>query len=141
MAEVFGVAASALAVIELSAKVVQLCLKYLEAVKHAKEDIDRIIKEVASLKEVADGLRALLDGPRATKLNTLQQLRDALGDCRSQLESLDGKLAPSNTRRFMRRVGLSSFKWPFENEEIEKILQGLARCTQTLTAALQIDQV
>lgn len=140
MAEAFGVVASALAVTELSAKVIQLCGKYWGAVRHAKEDIDRVIKEVKSVKEVVDNLEILLKGTGGTKLSTSQKLRDALGECRSQLESLEGRLAPSSTRRLMNRFRINDLKWPFENEDVEKILQGLSRCTQSLTAALQIDQ-
>ena len=63
MAEVFGVAASALAVIELSAKVATLCLQYSNDVKGARDDIARLQKEITNLQALSESVKGLLDGP------------------------------------------------------------------------------
>ncbi|KAJ8130289.1 hypothetical protein O1611_g3342 [Lasiodiplodia mahajangana] len=140
MAEAFGVAASALAVAELSVKVIALCLQYSRDVKHAKEDIDRIIKHVTSLENVANELQALLDGPHRTRLQASQKLRDDLESSQAHLRSLQERLTPSKARQKMRTLGVHAFKWPFKSKEVENILQELARCSQPITTALQIDQ-
>jgi hypothetical protein len=140
MADAFGVAASALAVTELSVKVISLCLQYSRAVRHAKDDIERVIKEVTNLKTVVRTLQGLLDSPQGTRLRTSQKLCDGLKRGQSQLGSLLDKLTPGKTRQKMTRFGLRALKWPFESKEVEKILQELARCMQLVTTALQIDQ-
>jgi hypothetical protein len=139
MAEAFGVAASALAVTEISVKVISLCLQYSRAVKHAKDDIERVDKDVTNLKIVVKDLQDLLDSPDGTRLQTSQKLRDALEGSRAQLGSLLDRLTPSRRRQAMKQFGLCSLKWPFDSKEVEKILQALARCMQPVTTALQID--
>ncbi|KAL8284649.1 hypothetical protein RB600_009186 [Gaeumannomyces tritici] len=57
--EGLGAAASAIAVIDLAAKVGALCFQYSLAVKDAKEDIERFRQQIEALKTIAEGLRAL----------------------------------------------------------------------------------
>jgi len=140
MAEAFGVAASALAIVELSAKIISQCLQYSRDVRHAKNDIARVEKEVTNLSTVMKRLHDLLDSPHGIRLQTFQEVRDALEDGRSQLGSLHDKLIPGKGRQAMRQFGLRALKWPFDSKEVEKILQELARCMQPVTTALQIDQ-
>jgi hypothetical protein len=140
MAEVFGATANALAVIELSAKVVTLCLQYSRDVRHAKNDIEQVNKEVTNWKTAVKELQDLLDSPHGTRLQTTQKLHDALEGGRAQLRSLHDKLTPSTRRQAMKQFGLRSLKWPFDSKEVEKILQEFARCMQPVATALQIDQ-
>jgi hypothetical protein len=53
MAEAFGVAASALAAVELSAKVVKICAQCTKDVTNAIQDIQRLQMEVGSLGALA----------------------------------------------------------------------------------------
>ncbi|KAI1124256.1 WD40-repeat-containing domain protein [Nemania abortiva] len=140
MAEAFGVAASALAVAELSAKVISLCLQYSREVKHARDDIERTIKNVTNFQTVAKELEDLLNGPHREQLQASQKLRDALEGSQVQLGSLHDKLIPSKTRQKMSKLGVRALKWPFESKEIEKVLQELVRCMEPVTIALQIDE-
>ncbi|KAH6645586.1 hypothetical protein BKA67DRAFT_664640 [Truncatella angustata] len=85
MAEVFGTAASALAVIELAAKIVKLCAQYGKDVSNARDDIGRINMEVTNLNAVIESVRQLLDGPQGTKLRTAEKLQSTLQDGQAQL--------------------------------------------------------
>ncbi len=78
MAEGLGVAASAIAVIELSAKVASLCLKYSKAVKNAHSDIFRLETEVINLRTLSEAAKQLLEGPYKENLQATQQLRGTL---------------------------------------------------------------
>ncbi|KAJ3557561.1 hypothetical protein NPX13_g9900 [Xylaria arbuscula] len=133
--------ASALAVAELSAKIISQCLQYSRAVKHAKKDVERVTEQVTTWKTVAKKLQDLLDGPHRTRLQASEEVRGALKDCRRQLGSLLDRLTPGKGRQAMIRFGIRALKWPFDNKEVEKILQDLARCMQPITTALQIDQI
>ncbi|KAI3318812.1 vegetative incompatibility protein HET-E-1 [Xylariaceae sp. AK1471] len=140
MGDAFSVAASALAVAELSAKVISLCLQYSREVKHAKENIERVKKEIATWKNVVEALQSLLKSPDGTNLQISQDLPDALEGGRAQLEWVYEKLAPSRRRQAMKQFGLRALKWPFNSKEVEKIVKELARCMQPVTTALQVDQ-
>ncbi|KAI0112494.1 WD40-repeat-containing domain protein, partial [Nemania sp. FL0031] len=140
MAEVFGVAASALAVAELSVKVISLCLQYSKEVKHARGDIERVTKHVENLETVTRKLNELLRGPHQTQLQASQKLGDTLKGSQAQLRSLHEKLTPRKERGLMGKFSFRALKWPFESKEVEKILRELAGYAQPIITALQIDQ-
>ena len=140
MAEGLGIAASAIAVIELSAKVASLCLQYSKDVQGARDDIARLQRTTTDLHNMSRSVKELLDGPHRERLKASRQLQDTLHDSREQLEQLDNKLTPSTSRTTMRRFGLRALKWPFESRDIEKIIESLARSTQTISLSLQVDQ-
>ncbi|KLU92350.1 hypothetical protein MAPG_11296 [Magnaporthiopsis poae ATCC 64411] len=137
-------AASAIAVIELAANVGALCLRYSLAVKNAKQEIERFRQQTEALKTTAEGAQRLLQGPDGGRLETLQNLRDALANARSQLDpirtKLEEKLNTGRRGRAMRRIGLRALTWPFETKDVDKIITNLQRDQDTISAALQIDQ-
>lgn len=65
-----GSAASVMAVIDLTAKVASLCVQYYKAVKSAKSDIERLLRELDGLSTTLEGARVLLGGPNRTELRT-----------------------------------------------------------------------
>jgi hypothetical protein len=138
--EGLGAAASAIAVIELSAKVASLFVQYSRAVKDAPNNITRLQKETKSLKNVLGDVKQLLNGPGSAQLSTSRKLLEALNDCFSQLKILEKVLEPGKTRKAMSRLGVRALKWPFESNEVDKIIRELERCKQTISLALEIDQ-
>jgi hypothetical protein len=55
-------AASVIAVIDLSAKIIVLCFQYSIAVKDAKNDIERIEKKIGDIERVLKSI-SVLHGP------------------------------------------------------------------------------
>ncbi|EXL66211.1 hypothetical protein FOPG_17593 [Fusarium oxysporum f. sp. conglutinans race 2 54008] len=140
MAEALGVASSVIAVVDLSAKVLSLCLQYSREVKNAKDDIDRLHKEVAAFQNTTKKLKALLEEPRGRELKASQQLKSAIEDGRSRLEKLEQLLQPSTRRQRMSRFGLRALKWPFESKDVKETIEDLERCRGHISLALNIDQ-
>ncbi|CEI70942.1 unnamed protein product [Fusarium venenatum] len=140
MAEALGVASSVIAVVELSVKVLSLCLQYSREVKNAKDDIERLRKEVASFKATADELKALLEGPHGKALKTSQQLVSVIENGHSTLGKLKQRLQPSTGRKAMSRFGMRALKWPFERKDVEGTIQNLEHCRTNVSLALNIDQ-
>ncbi|EXL39972.1 hypothetical protein FOCG_17422 [Fusarium oxysporum f. sp. radicis-lycopersici 26381] len=140
MAEALGVASSVIAVVDLSAKILSLCLQYSREVKNAKDDIDRLHKKVAAFQNTTEKLKALLEEPRGRELKTSQQLLSVIEDGRSRLEKLEQQLQPPTHRKVMSRFGARAFKWPFECKDVEGIIQNLVRCRENISLALNIDQ-
>ncbi|EJT69617.1 hypothetical protein, variant 1 [Gaeumannomyces tritici R3-111a-1] len=139
--EALGAAASAIAVVELAAKVGALCLQYSRDVKRAKDDIDHFRQQTEALKTIAEGAQRLLQGPYGPRLETAQKLYSALTNARSQLDPihtrLEEKLDTGRVGRVKRRLGLLA--WPFESKDIEKLIATLKRDGDTISAALQVD--
>jgi len=50
------------------------------------------------------------------------------------------RLRPTSAREALTRLGLRTLRWPFHGSEVEKIMQNIARCTQAINLALQVDQ-
>ncbi|KAK8872266.1 WD40-repeat-containing domain protein [Apiospora arundinis] len=124
MAEVFGTAASALAVIELAAKVTERFVQYAEDVSNARDDIERIKREVTDLKNVTE-----------------EKLYTAVQGGEDELQKLDRDLAPGKRRKAMRRFGFRALKWPFRSKEVQKKIDIFRRCSQTISVALQVDEI
>jgi len=135
------VAVNVVAVVELSAKIASLCAQYYLAVKHAKADIERLREEVNGVTDLLRAVERLLQRPNNTQLSTSEKLHNALKDCFSQLTQLDIQLDPGKTRKAMSRFGIRALKWPFESKGVEKTIHDLERCKETISLALQVDQM
>jgi len=134
-------AASVIAVIDMSARVSSLCFQYYTNVGNARDDIARLRKQADGLMAIVKHLQPLLDGPNGAKFETSQNLRDALDDCLSQLAELEKKLDPGKARKAMRRIGIRALKWPFKSNEVEIIVKSLGRCMDAISLGLQVDQM
>ena len=138
--EALGVAASVVAVIELSAKVASLCVRYSLAAKSAKSDITRLEAELRDLEKLVGDVQHLISGPDGAKLPASQKLLGAAHDCIMQLKALEKRLDPGKTRKAISRFGFQALKWPFESNEVDKVIRQLERCKETFSLALQVDQ-
>ena len=133
-------AASVVALVETSLKVVSLCVEYCSHVKNAKKDADRLCLEVKALSSVLQNLDKLARSPRATRLFASRSLNEDIKQCLIHLKHLQKKLEPGKGRKAMSRCGIRALKWPFERKELEKDLGALERYKSTFTAALNTDQ-
>lgn len=136
----FETAGGAFALVELSAKVAAICIKYSLEVKHAKNDIIRLRAQVNDLENAATSVLRVLDGPQGQSLKASQPLRHAIDAGLSELGQLYESLRPKSARQALNRLGFRSLKWPLQAKEVEKLRQSLRQCTETMSLALQIDQ-
>ncbi|KAH8750139.1 hypothetical protein F5883DRAFT_225734 [Diaporthe sp. PMI_573] len=135
-----GAAASIIAVVELSANVASICFQYSKDVKNARNDIARVQAEIDSFRNTANSALQLLNSPHGDRLNSSKLLLDAVKGAASRLEQLNAELRPPSTCKAMSRIGLRALKWPFKSKDVERVVQDIARCTQNISASLQIDQ-
>ncbi|KAH7125055.1 hypothetical protein B0J13DRAFT_598998 [Dactylonectria estremocensis] len=140
MAEAVGLAASVIAIIDLSAKVAVLCLQYSTAVGNARADITRLQSRLDDLGTTLQGVQHLLDNRNNQALTTSRKLVDSVDGCTSELVQLQSRLDPGKARKTMRRFGLRALKWPFDSKEVSDIVSNLERYERTITLGLQIDQ-
>ncbi|KAK2667468.1 hypothetical protein RAB80_016659 [Fusarium oxysporum f. sp. vasinfectum] len=140
MAEAVGLAASIIAIVELSAKVGKLCVQYSTAAGNARADITRLQNRLKDLNVCLEAAQRLLDDPKNTKLATSRSLVDSLNACETELAEVQDRLHPGSARKAMRRFGLRALKWPFDSREISTVVSNLEHYKQTITLCLQVDQ-
>ncbi|KAH6986840.1 hypothetical protein EDB80DRAFT_655789 [Ilyonectria destructans] len=140
MAEAVGLAASVIAIIDLSAKVAVLCLQYSTAVGNARADITHLRSQLDDLGTTLQGVQHLLDNRNNQALATSRKLVDSVDGCTSELVQLQSRLDPGKAHKAMRRFGLRALKWPFDSKEVSDIVSNLERYERTITLGLQIDQ-
>ena len=135
-----SVAASLVAVVQLSAQVFSLCQEYYIGVKHARDEIQRLSNEVLAIHEILEKISDLLDGPDTTKFSTLALLDKKNGpaqQCAAQLQEIKTQLDPNEG---MRKLGRRALKWPLKSDNVNKMVLALERYKSTFTLALTTDQ-
>ncbi|KAH8588534.1 vegetative incompatibility protein HET-E-1 [Bisporella sp. PMI_857] len=132
-----GEAASIIAVIDLSAKVASICFQYSREVAGAKNEILSLQAELSGLQDVLEKLKHLLEQPDSAKLSALPEINHALDAAENQLKELDKKLDIEKSRNPLKRYGLRALKWPFESNDVRKIIDRLERFKSTISLAFQ----
>lgn len=133
-------AASVIALVEMSAKVLSLTVEYSTQVKRAKEDIARFRLELEAFIKVLQSLQELAQNPEATKLVTLKSLTEPIRQCKVDLEHMLEKLEPSKGRKVMSRYGVRALSWPFESKELKNSIAVLERYKSNFSIALNTEQ-
>ncbi|KAH9204133.1 hypothetical protein DL95DRAFT_398746, partial [Leptodontidium sp. 2 PMI_412] len=136
--EVVGGAASVIAVIDISAKILKLCHTYIAEVKEARKDIQRLRIEVTSLQDVMYDVKDLAEDPNSSKRSVFSRLNQDNGpaqQCKRDLKLLVEQLELGGENE-MRRFGLRALKWPFSSKDIDKRLQVINGHKATFTLAL-----
>jgi hypothetical protein len=144
MAEAFGVAASALTVIELTAKIISKCKHLIETAYHAPQDLRQIFIETSSLKAALESLHYLSTTDCAFS-DTVKNLEDAEGaviGCRDTITrlaaELDGLSLSSGTwgAPGKRQMIQGSLKWCLKETKVRKLLDDALRHKTTIMLVL-----
>jgi hypothetical protein len=137
-------AASIIAVIDISAKIFELCQTYVSAVKEARKDIQRLRDGVTSLQDVITDVRDLAEDPslsRRSVFNHLNQHDGPVQQCERDLRKLLAQLEVGEGENKMRQFGLRALKWPFSSKDIDKRLKVINDHKATFTLALTSDHL
>ena len=135
-------AASVIAVIDISAKIFELCQTYVSAVKEARKDIQRLRDAVTSLQDVMTDVRDLAEDPSSSirsAFSHLSQHNGPVQQCERDLRGLEAQLDLGEGE--MRRFGLRALKWSFSSKDIDKRLQVINYHKSTFTLALTSDHL
>lgn len=133
-------AASVIAVVQITERVLTLCYKYAKAVKHGPGHIKRLQEELQSLYSILEGAKPLLEGPHKEKLATSQLLKDSLAGCRTEIDSLKAKLSTKSGGMHRHPLNRRRLKWPLESREVDKTILALHKHRDNLNTSLTIDQ-
>lgn len=136
--DLVSAAASFIALIQISAKLVALCRNYSSEVKEAKRDIQQFRNEVTTLDLILVNLRELVDTSDGTILPILDT---SLKQCQSTLEELVRKLEKAEGNdNTMGRLGLRALKWPFNSNDVKKAIETIEKHKTMFNLALTADQ-
>lgn len=139
--DVVGGAASVVALVEISLKVLSLIVDYSIHVKSAKEDIARFRLGLEAFVKVLRSLHELAQNPEATNLVTFRSLAGPIQQCKQDLEYLQERLEPGKSRKAMSKYGVRALKWPFERKELDNYMGIFERYKSTFNTALNADQM
>ena len=136
---------TALAVVQISASVLSIILKYYSGVKDAKKDIERLEDEIRVVCKIFQNLKDLLDKTNITTTGTteLPVSKSLLGPTRrtlSEMLELEKRLNPNPGRKVMNKVGFRALGWPLKKKDVDGYIARLERDKATVVSALQLDQ-
>lgn len=135
------IAASVIAVIQLTGSVLQLCGGYIQEVKDARDDIIALQRTVAGLNLILQKLMEFLQSHNGTLLSTSGQLLGNITDCSSRLSALEEKIDLRKGKKMWSRFGLRALKWPLKRREVERVIQDLERYKSSFNLSLHVDQM
>lgn len=133
-----SVAASVIAVVDISVKVVTSLSKYSAAVTNARDEISSLEREINGLKTTLGHAQSLISA-QGGLLPSSRDLKDHLAGCLSMLQKLDHKLEHKADGRGKRKFWVRALKWPFSREEIESAVTALDKYNKRITDGLLID--
>lgn len=129
--------ANLLTLSKVSLKVIQSGTRYVQDVRGAREDIDRLLQEVTTLQRLSTELERLLSGPYGGKLTLSRELAPRVQETLVKLEEIRKKFGEHGSGS---RSSAVHFKWPLWQHDVKGAMQDLTRCSSELHLALQIDQ-
>ncbi|KAF3931033.1 Ankyrin-3 [Dactylellina cionopaga] len=144
MADPLSVAASLIAVIQLSNKVLSYCYRFHMQAKDSHKEIFPVISELEDLRMLLDQIQEVLpapdpkvatDGSNQVELAELPGLRKSLTSSGEVLGDISDRLAPMLGKGLLARL-----KWPFEGKAIQEKLDNLHRQKTTFQLFLSIHQ-
>ncbi|KAH0563191.1 hypothetical protein GP486_002237 [Trichoglossum hirsutum] len=129
MAEI-GLAASIIAVIQISRTVIAQAYKYGQSVKNAKKDIERIESELKDVESRLTKLQDLVDKAQESghpldcwpTLVSMNQEDGPLSKCKLALNCLLAELAPVDSWRAKMKERTT---WPNKVTKVEKALEAI----------------
>jgi hypothetical protein len=139
-----SVAASIIAVIQISGQVIDLCHTYYSEVKEARTDIQRLRDEMTSLRDVLSKLADLAKAFGSTELSIFGLLNQPDGpvqQCLTDSIALVAKLNPGPGKDKMRQFGWRALRWPFSSKDVDKAITAIGRHKSTFNLALTADQI
>ena len=146
MAEGLAIAASVIAVLQITNSVISICYDYSAAVNGTSWELPRLTSELESLRSVLQRLEPIAKQADFSKAPTLIELCKPNGPlllCCREIESLEAVLkTPDWAAGFgpKRKALVQALRWPLKAKDTEKALKQISRLREVLSFALTADQ-
>lgn len=133
---------TAIAVGQVSGKILSIIWKYYSEVKDAKDKIVYLANEIQDLQLVLHKLQEMIKkDPTTGKLPTSASLDKTIEQSLLDMQKLEKKLNPGTGNKAMKKFGKRALKWPLAAKETNEWMARLQRLNQKLNLALSTDQL
>ncbi|KAG7130720.1 hypothetical protein HYQ45_010517 [Verticillium longisporum] len=151
MAEVIGLSASIIAIVDLSAKLASHCKFYVENVQNARADFCKLLIEITSVGNAIDILQFLIDNDpdfESDQLSTLSGESGSIAGCLDALKQLEAMLPPpednvsSSSRLSMKsrmRDIATRLTWPSKKTRAMGLLDDIMKHKATIQLVMTGD--
>jgi hypothetical protein len=141
--EVLSGVASVVAVIQIAEDVIKICGHYARKVSSAKKEIQDLVAEVTSLRDILTRVESSQDDTE--KLYTpdprsKQLAETSIEECKASLQEVVRLLNPGDKQTEMHRYGARALAWPSKSTKISDLIQKLGRQKNNLHLCLSLDQ-
>ena len=112
---------TAIAVGQVSAKILSIIWKYYFEVKDAKSNVAHLANEIQDFHNVRQKFLELLEkDSMVAKVPVSASLIATIEQTLSDINILESKLDPGTGAKVMKRVGKRALKWPFTKKEVDE---------------------
>jgi hypothetical protein len=141
MAEALGLAASIVAVIQISASIISLTDGIIDSIKDAPRDMHLIRIEISALKAVFESLKVLAEAQTLSEQNVGPRT-NVIEACEVSISKLEVLLKPAanaSTSGSAFRLPLATLAWPLKKEKAKRLLDEISRYKTTLTLSISTE--
>ena len=117
------VAASVIAIVQISGKIASLLKTYIEGVRDAQEDIKRLYASIKGLEAITAKITPSKDGDNSP---TVASIVEELQNLQKKLDK-HLPIADPRARRWAKKL-----MWPFQKADVDKIVGNIERGKTTL---------
>lgn len=144
MAEVIGLVASIVAVIQISERILGLVKRSIRSAKDAPKDIRIMMNEISMIKAVFENLHFLAEVDVGTS-ELLQKLKGPDGPiegCRESISALEKLIEDPSAHHGARgdkkkiKPAIAILTWPLKATKAQRLLEDLSRYKMTINLAL-----
>lgn len=135
--EALGSVSSIITVAQVAGAVAKLCGGYILDVKDARQDIERLQKQTAALRDVVDRLSEMSDPKKSKSVSLSTHVMDSINRCLEDLQELHDRLQPKTKHKAMSKVGWRALKWPLSKSDVNEEMQRLEGYLAIFNTALQ----
>lgn len=128
-----------IAIATTATTILSLLSKYVQDVKNAQEDVERLLKQIEDIHSLLLDIEKIAKSPDSAKLPALEKSFTAIKKTFSDIQEFVEKLKPKTSQRLMSKVGLRALKWPFTKEQMANYIARLESEKTTLILAFQKD--
>ena len=129
---------SIIAVVQIAGSVAKLCGGYIADVKDARQDIERMQQEVATLRDVLQRMAEASDRKNPKPLNLSTNVLESVDRCSKDLGSLQEKLQPNTRHKTMSKFGVRALKWPLSKASVNEEMGMIEGYLIIFNTALQL---
>ncbi|KAI1084890.1 ankyrin repeat-containing domain protein [Whalleya microplaca] len=139
MADPLSMAASLIAIVQISGGIISLCYDYRRSVQGAKKDVATLQRELQSLRDVIEQLLKLLDADNEFYLPLLRKINasnDSFKEYEEDFRRLEDRLRSPISK--WRQLG-HQLLWPLRERELSKDLESIHRMKGIIEFSLVAD--